>query len=678
MKSELEPIRSARQLQILLSFQQDSLSDLKHGLSRPGRLVRSIRLMPWTALRSFKAFLDSIDKEDGISESQKSTRERILLDYLDSQKARDGDDQSVFLAQLMQAWSLASQNNYDALLSTIPANLALLLRTTSSKIKFREHGVLLGQTLLQPAQLKLLARGASSNKTKEHLIAPCLRLLSEVVSFDGGSLAKRVYAAREFTFKGLARNLGLSRASSGNLEEDRRKPSIRTNSLRYVLANLRFQSAANKSDVLTQRDVISAIFRDLGHDSPDIVSSLLHHLKQYVVLDDALHKGPKARLLTEWTLGRIATLYDYEQDAQHGLPVQPPIHVQAHEFLLLVCTTPDKGVLRARSGWYPPGSDRDTNDEYNDFEHPDAIDLGLESVQLSGRLQERLSIRNTTLARFSPFLRPYASALQSQLLIEIFKAAPELVADYFFRKTTFNLDPKLTTTWIGYSAFVFSTVQIPVPKFFGQPEGYAKRPPPISIVLENIIPQPLNQKILTRCLNHSSSLIAFFAVRLLVMAFQKLQEVLQGFRHASLHYPLVWEQGSSRLITAFCRRCPRMKDVITVFRRVSSRDGTQMQREAITRLLIMYYRCIPQVALDEKFDVSAALADVLTGLEQKKEAGEDSEMRLLELDHLLSIARHSPDMRWWHKLGESLHQCWRVQEADSGQKAVDYRPSHCY
>ncbi|KAK1020064.1 hypothetical protein LTR33_019251, partial [Friedmanniomyces endolithicus] len=98
------------------------------------------------------------------------------------------------------------------------ATLALLLRTLSSLLDFRDHGILLGQTALQYLHLQLVKRGLDAPNNMDYVVSPCLRLLTEVTSFDGGALAKQVYKHREQTFDliSLRRNLGLVRKAASD------------------------------------------------------------------------------------------------------------------------------------------------------------------------------------------------------------------------------------------------------------------------------------------------------------------------------------------------------------------------------------------------------------------------------------------------------------------------------
>ena len=186
-----EEIHFARQLQDLLSFRQDGLQELRHGIA------------------SFKPFLESILYHK--NEDDRARQLSILREYLDSQKPEDvKDTERPFLGQLWQAWSYASQNNDERMVSSIASIFTSLLKTLSSLIDFREHGFMLCRTVLQHQHLRLIKRCLDAPKHKDFLLSPALRLLTEVVSFDGGVLAKEAYKRREQTFDPvtLRRTLG--------------------------------------------------------------------------------------------------------------------------------------------------------------------------------------------------------------------------------------------------------------------------------------------------------------------------------------------------------------------------------------------------------------------------------------------------------------------------------------
>lgn len=182
-KPAIEEIHFARQLHDLLSFQQDNIPQLRSGIA------------------SFKAFLESI-----LYHKQPDDRARqlsILREYLDTQKPSDPKDANAepFLAPLWQSLSfaLSSSPANDPLTSSLTSLLALLLKTLSSLLDLRTYGLLLAQTVLQGRHLSLLRKCLEAPRQKEFLIGPAVRVLGEVVGFDGGVLARECYGRREVT-----------------------------------------------------------------------------------------------------------------------------------------------------------------------------------------------------------------------------------------------------------------------------------------------------------------------------------------------------------------------------------------------------------------------------------------------------------------------------------------------
>lgn len=568
---------------------------------------------------------------------------QVLKEYFELEKPVEEEDKgAVYLPNLMQTWSYASQSNDESLLSGVAAVLALLLKTISSILDFAEYGTRIGRTLLQKRQLDLLARCLTANKVKDFVISPSLRLLKEVVSFNGGILAKSVFRARDQTFKSLARNLGLRHV--GDMVEDRRKPSVRTNAVRFMLAAIKCLPAESKRELLGQKDIVSSLTRDIKDDPPFIIREILETLSVHVLRDESLGRDAKIKIVNASLLQRITVLYGYEQQDEDVSKGKKSVDIVAHEFLTLACTSPDFGVLNHQTGFYPRGVDPDESQDVDSDSH---IDLGLNSIEWMNKYTGKVPIRNTILSDFIQHLRPWSNTKQSELLQAIFKAAPELVAEYFFGKKNFPFDPKLTATWVGYSSFLFSSIQLPIPKYFGHRGKYARLPPPPSIVLESILPQPLTQKALTRCLNQPYTMISFFAIRILSIAFDKLIAALKMFNEAAAGSSSIWIQAAEKLTEEFCQRCPSIKDVIAVYRNMHRTD--LLQREAVTRLLVLYYEAVPQIALDAKFDVSAALTQVLDAVENGKMSASDRALSVMELENLFQFARFSPGMRWFAK-----------------------------
>ncbi|EAQ88024.1 hypothetical protein CHGG_04643 [Chaetomium globosum CBS 148.51] len=530
-------------------------------------------------LQSFKLFLDDLLDPD----SDHGDRPKILRDYLQFARPADDDDENT------------------------------------------------------KRQQELIARNLAADKGKAFIISPTLRMLKEAVSFDGGAVARPLFRARASMLKSLARNMGI--VHIGEEAEDTKRPSARTNAILFFLSALKFLHPEAKKELLSQRDIVSALTRDVKQDPPYLVRELLEGLRNHVLLDDKLLREAKANLLNTSTLTRLAALYQYRL----GTPADDETSIPdiAHNFLMTACTDPACGVLRQDSGFYPREIDPDTVVPTAELD-----DLGLEAIVWMNKFKTEVPVRNYTLSNFLPNLRPWSSVKQSELIISIFKVAPELVAHYFLTNKSFTFEPKLSATWIGYAAFLFNTVTLSVPDYFCRAGTFRELPPPTSIVMDNILPLPLNQKALTRSLTNKSNMISFFATRILVVAIEKLDAAIKMHQDASHSNKTVWAEAARRLVDEFCQRSPGIKEMINSYRAIP--EGDVLHREAGSRLLRLCYEVLPQVALMAKFDVSPFLETALGRLSgQELDDPRDFALNLKELENLLAIAGYSPGMRWF-------------------------------
>ena len=618
-----EDVHTSRQLRQLLSFEQD-LRKTRHGL------------------QSFKILLDSIvNAEDGSDEKL-----QLVIEYLQSVKPRDQeDDVPIYLPDLMETWSMASQLNNENIMSAVPAVLALLLKVISANVDLVSYGLGICRTLLQRRQQELIAKNLAADKGKDFIISPTLRLLREAISLDGGALAAPIFRARKNTFKSLARNIGLRYLGDG--VEDAKRPSVRTNAIHFLLSSFRLLHMEAKKDLLLQKDVVAALMRHLKDDPPHLLYAILDTLRACVVLDKKLPKDVKIKLLNAHSLTRIASLYGYAHEGaesqDESQEQRPSVEEAAHDFLIAACTDPAAGIVRSEHGYYPDGVNPDAVLLGTDA--AGSADFGIDSISWMNKFHDDVPVRNALLAEVIQTLRPWSNTKQSELLIAIFNAAPELVDQYFSRKRTFSFEPKLSATWIGYAALLYNVIQLPIPARFGHSGGYARAPPPPAVVIGNIIPAPMTLKVINRCLANKSHLISFYAIRMLVLALQKLSQALEMYQEASTSADSLWNEASRRLVDDFYQSIPDIKDIITHYRTLA--DDDLLQREAASRLLQLYYEVIPQLALKAKFDVSPMLLASIRKVDEFEGKGEDSVMALMELEHLCTIAKYSPGMRWF-------------------------------
>ena len=598
-------------------------------------------------IQSFKSFLVSIAYT---AESDETFTKRIVLrDYLHSQLYPEGKESSTFLGDIIKTWHFAGQSNTDSLFASVTAVLTLLLRTISSLLDFREYGNRLCTILLHDDQIKLFDRAFGGHRAKDHLISPFLQLLTEVVIFDGGHAASRLYRQREITFRRLDAFLSMRQDIKGDNLKSSRRRSVREDALSYLFANLRLQSAAAKMNIIAQGNISRALLDDISQDSSSVILEILEVLRRDIAMDGAISPTAKGQFFNQWTLTRLAKLYYYSEGYSEG--DSPPnarqdIKGYVHDLLLLLCTSPGCGVVEMG-----PASSSDIHAVTADNTLKSLSQPGISNKFDNTTWQAR---RNRRLQQFLQSLRPYASAAQCDLILAVFRSMPELVPDYFSSGKTFSLDPKLSKTWIGYSSFLLAAIAIPLPQSLTTLSVNDGVPPWYGTVVDTVIPRPCTQKTMTRCLNQSINFVKFFTLQILNAAFEKFAKVLQiceSLQHDTDDQMnrLAWYDVVSNLRDDFCRRVPELRHIISVIR--SCPKESTMLRESTTRLIALYYKLIPHVALEEKLDISVSLSTALVDSESSDDSHEQSGFRLLEIEHLLQIAHRSPNMRWWHKPG---------------------------
>lgn len=585
-------------------------------------------------LQSFKRLLDDIV----FGEGDRSAQREILRQYLEAVKPRQTGEDAVFLTDIMEMWSFASQVTDLGVMSSAAVVLALVMQAVSGSLSLVSHGLGICQTLVQEQQLKSISKNLSSEKSKAFILSPTLRLLKEAVCLDGGAFARHIFRVRQYTFTSLGRNLEIGSTNEG--EEDTRKTPVRTNAVRFFLSCLKYLHSDGRKELLTQKELFSHLTFMIKNDPPQLVLEILHGLKTHVLMDAKISREIKSRSFNTKTLLRILALYTYNTGDEEQCAA---VSGKAHDILVYACTSPTAGLVFPSTGLYPKPTDEEGFGKRGKVASTKADSP--EDIYTKG-----IPVYNFILSEFVQKLRPWSNLKHNELLVAIFESSPELIADYFFNNRSFTFEPKLTMTWIGYSTFLFKTMQLPLPSHFGDRTRYAHGPAPTSILLDNIIPLPINQKVLMRCFSSQSNLISLFATRILVVALEKLSTALKMHEGPSRTGSPKWEDASRRLIDSFCQRIPDMKDVVRMYRSVPAENF--LYKTLASRLLRLYYEIIPRVALAANFDVSPLFVNVLKTIdgETGATASEAKAFGVMELENLVSIASYSPGMRWFAKV----------------------------
>lgn len=498
-----------------------------------------------------------------------------------------------------------------------------LIKTVSEIREWIQVGTYLCRAIIQPAILRQIQKCIAGGRDK--VVSPCLRVLTEINRFNGGALCSQLYSNFDFSFKDIGKGLEVKR-SEVQLTYDPYRQTTRTVFVRFILSFFQFGSTQMCSEMLNVKAFMSPLFKHLKNDAPPVIGDVLEILDKKVLQDKEIPRNVKTLVFNEWVLGNIGVLYSRDQVIRDIAGKSQTVATAAHEFLLAIATKPGQGVCFKDSGWYP----KNVIDEE-------------ESAEGEVKLYNRI------LSSFIKGLKPYSDTLQQDLLLAIFKACPELVADYFGYEHLFSFEPKATVTWIGYTAFLASVTQLPIPTDYGV-KG-RELPPPASTVIESIIPRPLNRVVLQKCLQHENALIKFSAVRLLIFTFKKLVKVLKSLDETidSVVEKQPWEDLKEELVEEHFLRIPELPIVVSQYNGTS--DKHALLKEALARSIQHYYQVHPLIAFSSKFDVNISLGAFLS----RPDSGLETPISLLELSKLLTVAEDLPDVRWWNKPGK--HFC---------------------
>jgi nucleolar pre-ribosomal-associated protein 1 len=572
----------------------------------------------------------------------------ILAGYLEAVRPRPGDSEPVYLPDIVETWAHAAKAHSHELLSQVAAVLALLLHVGSRFLHLLPDMRGICETMLHERQLALVSKNLSADVELGFVISPALRLLREMVCLDGGTLARRVLRAQQWTFAQVARNLDVRFRGDG--VEDTQKPSVRTNTARFLLGLVKYLPPRERGELLATRGLLSGLLMKLAFDPPELIHETLDCMTESVLSEDAIPRIVKSRLFWGRVLVRMLALYSYTHD-RPGSDVL--VTERVHIFFLFAVSSPAAGILADCTGLYPWSVDGPKTDLSGE---PPERGTGSQPQEHDDEEPAVLSIRNEALLEVSENLKPWSNDKHRQLLVAMFRAAPELVAAYFRAQKGIDFFPKLSMFWMGYAAFLYSTTELPLPEFFGSQGGFRVMPPPTSVVLDSLIPRPLDRAGLARCFVPKWQLVSLFGARLLIKSFEKLEDALRMYGEASgdrrpalvSEMTSPWHLAAEKLRNEFSERVPDLKEVIRWYKSIPS--DSYLSLTSTSRLILLYYKLIPFLAHRANFNVAPFLAQSLAAVESGFEDPRDCQMVLLELENLIEIASMSPGMRWFSKL----------------------------
>ncbi|KAG6375258.1 ribosome 60S biogenesis N-terminal-domain-containing protein [Boletus reticuloceps] len=568
-------------------------------------------------------------------------------------------DERLSLAKLWMEDSPAAQDLFDVWgkvneMSTQVLVMSLfssLLSLFTCHLPDHSYGVPIIKTVLSPQWLRKL-NSYISGSHNERILAT-LKLFDSISTFGSGRERKSVFEAFPWDNKSLPKLLYMRRRGKDSQKDDILvRPDIRTYYVLFILSMVDQDTAPSiKAAFLEQRrEVFMSIFKGFVQDHHTVVQKVLQICWEGIWSDPKIKRTTKLGLFNEVTISHLLKLYDRAAAESPGGEHIPADIV--HHFLLAICTHPGRGICFRDRGWYPRQVDEDGVADQGDIEG------NRQKGAYAGK------IFNKILANVLRALKVNEDPRQQELALKITTACPELVAGYW-SAALLTLEPRLSSKWIANISFAGQILSQPVPVhsflLSGSDELYNPTPPPLSIIMGNLLP-PLGTKALfTKGLQATATPIVQHCTALaLAKCLRKLAEVVRLFKQVEAALEEDEEEGQwsrqRREVEKEARRRVPEFQVIVAFSQqfLASSNTTKhaLLSESSQRLLWLYQECLPDVVAEARFEVGKLVAQ-----HNKRINGEKPLQALQSVKHLhvLRLLSGNDQFAWAGKAASSTH-----------------------
>ncbi|KAF9365845.1 hypothetical protein BGX34_008056 [Mortierella sp. NVP85] len=565
-------------------------------------------------------------------------------------------EESPECTQLMKIWEWQQQHDVRKIEASIIEVLSKLIHQCNTALH-RTHAMKITRSILQN-QGRMTAIYKNLSCGRLNTVQATLRLLT-AMNHVHQSTTRELKDGFNFGLKALSK-LKNQRRKEG--EEASNKTDIRTLYIQFLLAFFIRGDATVKKEVLEMPDLFQAALKDIYNDPFTLIKHILTVLTSNISQDSDLSRTVKLSFFNTSFLVNLLRLYARTE----AIPGSgQTVAQEVHGFMMGLCTTPGVGVCFQDAAWYPPST----------LKSPSSVE--------KSSSDSTKHIFNKTLSQLLTHLRPTENILQQELTVSILTACPELVRP-FWQKVNIQMEPRLSARWLANMTLLHKITEIPVPNLYLQHTGlFASHPPPVSTMIENILPGPVNRTILSKGLQHSSILVRYFTVVELAAVFQKTEQVVAVMQSAvkaladDEETPIVndsmdlddtptntkvvdppaqkWAAAITLLLAELRRRVPDLQIIISLHNGIQSTALTDTSEEertrhhlfnnGILRLIKYYQRFLPQVVSESKFDVGKLIPSNFSTVQ----AG--------TLIHLLELLLALNDFRWSNKSqdGSSSH-----------------------
>ncbi|KAF9403252.1 hypothetical protein BGX21_005853 [Mortierella sp. AD011] len=565
-------------------------------------------------------------------------------------------EESPECTQLLKIWEWQQQNDVRRIEASIVEVLSKLIHQCNTALH-RTHAIKLTRSILQnQSRMTTIYKNLSSGR--QNTVQATLRLLT-AMNHVHHSTTRELKDGFNFGLKALSK-LKNQRRKEG--DDTANKTDTRTLYIQFLLAFFVRGDATVKKEVLEMPDLFQAALKDLHNDAFPLIKQVLTVLTNNIVMDNDLPRTAKISFFSTSFLVNQLKLYSRVEPVPNS---DQTIAQVMHGFMMALCTTPGVGICFQDATWYPPSTLK-----------------SLGSVEKSSEGAKH--VFNKTLSQLLTHLRPTEHILQQELVVSILTACPELVRP-FWQKASMQMEPRLSARWLANMTLLHKVTEIPVPNLYLQHTGlFASHPPPVSTIIENILPTVANRTILSKGLQHSSMLVRYFTIVELAAAFQKTEQVIDVMQSAvkalasndeemqatndtmdvdetitgtkNVDPPAQqWASAITLLLAELRRRVPDIQIIISLHNGIQSMAQAEVDDEEKTRLdlfnngilrLIKYYQqFLPQAVSESKFDIGKLIPSDFSTVQ----AG--------TLIHLLELLLALNDFRWSNKAqdGSSSH-----------------------
>ncbi|KAK3825715.1 MAG: ribosome 60S biogenesis N-terminal-domain-containing protein, partial [Benniella sp.] len=587
------------------------------------------------------------------TESAQATRSlAVVYEYV---------EESPECTQLLKIWEWQQQHDVRKIEASIVEVLSKLIHQCNTALH-RTHAMKITRSILQN-QGRMTAIYKNLSCGRLNTVQATLRLLT-AMNHVHQSTTRELKDGFNFGLKALSK-LKNQRRKEGEEASNKTgmlRPYTRTIYIQFLLAFFIRGDATVKKEVLEMPDLFQAALKDIYNDPFTLIKQVLTVLTNNISQDNDLSRTVKLSFFNTSFLMNLLRLYA-RTEAIPGS--DQTVAQEVHGFMMALCTTPGVGVCFQDAAWYPPST----------LKSPSSVE--------KPSSDSTKHIFNKTLSQLLTHLRPTENIFQQELTVSILTACPELVRP-FWQKMNIQMEPRLSARWLANMTLLHKITEIPVPNLYLQHTGlFASHPPPVSTMIENILPGPVNRTILSKGLQHSSILVRYFTVVELAAAFQKTEQVIAVMQSAvkaladDEEIPIVndsmdlddtptdtkaadppaqkWAAAITLLLAELRRRVPDLQIIISLHNGIQSTALTDTNEEertrhhlfnnGILRLIKYYQRFLPQVVSESKFDVGKLIPSNFSTVQ----AG--------TLIHLLELLLALNDFRWSNKSqdGSSSH-----------------------